>query len=194
MTNMLEGLIQEDKTFENLDYEEKKLTVTEFTECEFINCNFSKSDLSNINFIDCFFKGSNLSLAILSNTGIKNIRLLNCKLMGVDFSVCNDFLFSASFESCQLDYSSFYKKKMKKAVLDSCSLKQVDFAETDLSAAVFKNCDLTDAVFMQTILEKADFRTAKNYAFDPEQNKIKKAKFSLPDVAGLLNKYNIEIS
>jgi uncharacterized protein YjbI with pentapeptide repeats len=83
---------------------------------------------------------------------------------------------------------------MKKAVLDSCSLKQVDFAETDLSAAVFKNCDLTDAVFMQTILEKADFRTAKNYAFDPEQNKIKKAKFSLPDVAGLLNKYNIEIS
>ena len=113
--------------------------------------------------------------------------------MGVDFSKCDNFLFAASFENCQLDYCSFYQKKMKKATFADCSLKEVDFAEVDLSMAVFTNCDLTGASFMGTVLEKTDFRTAKNYAFDPEQNRVKKAKFSLAGVAGLLTKYNIDI-
>jgi uncharacterized protein YjbI with pentapeptide repeats len=143
--------------------------------------------------MDCYFKGSNCSLAIVNNSGIKSVRFDNCKLLGVDFGTCNNFLFSASFENCQLDYSSFYQKKMKKNIFVNCSLKEVDFTETDLSATTFKNCDLLNAVFIQTILEKADFRTAKNYALDPELNKIKKAKFSFPDVAGLLSKYNIVI-
>ncbi|MDQ6813405.1 MAG: pentapeptide repeat-containing protein, partial [Bacteroidota bacterium] len=108
-------------------------------------------------------------------------------------SVCNDFLFSATFENCQIDYSSFYKKKMKKALFENCSLKEVDFTEADLAGAVFKNCELYQAIFNQTILEKADFRTARNYSLDPELNKIRKAKFSYPDVTGLLSKYGIEI-
>jgi len=48
-------------------------------------------------------------------------------------------------------------------------------------------------VFENTILEKVDFSTSFNYSIDPEMNKIKKAKFSLPEVIGLLNKYDIEI-
>ena len=42
-------------------------------------------------------------------------------------------------------------------------------------------------------LEKADFRTAAHYSINPENNKIKKAKFAMPWVLGLLDKYNIEI-
>jgi hypothetical protein len=52
---------------------------------------------------------------------------------------------------------------------------------------------LADAKFENTILQKADLRSAFNYAIDPEINKIKKAKFSLPEVTGLLKKYDIEI-
>jgi hypothetical protein len=47
-------------------------------------------------------------------------------------------------------------------------------------------------VFNQSNLEKVDFRTSKNYAIDPENNRIKRAKFSYPDVLGLLDKYDIE--
>jgi len=65
--------------------------------------------------------------------------------------------------------------------------------ETDLTGAVFDNCDLTQAIFDHTILEKADFRTSYNYSFDPEINRIKKAKFSVPEVSGLLDKYDIDI-
>jgi uncharacterized protein YjbI with pentapeptide repeats len=72
-------------------------------------------------------------------------------------------------------------------------LHEVDFTEADLTAAKFENCDLQRTIFANTILEKSDFRTAFNYSIDPEINRIKKAKFSLPGVLGLLAKYAIEI-
>ncbi len=185
--------LHEDKTFEGEDFTIKKSAKQEFENCTFINCNFSKADLSNDDFMDCHFKGCNMSMAIIDNTGIKNIRFTNCKLMGVDFSRCNNFNFSAVFENCPMDYCSFFQKKMKKSSFTECSLKEADFTETDLTQAVFKDCDLLSATFFSTILEKADFRTARNYALDPELNKIKKAKFSHTGIEGLLLKYDIEI-
>jgi hypothetical protein len=59
--------------------------------------------------------------------------------------------------------------------------------------AVFAECDLSRAVFQAGILEKTDFRSAFNYTIDPELNKLKKAKFSRSGLAGLLEKYNIDI-
>lgn len=185
--------LHEDKTFEGIDFTEKTSLKREFDNCIFINCNFSKADLSNDDFMDCHFKGCNLSLAMVGNTGIKNIKFTDCKMTGIDFSRCNNFNFSVYFEKCPLDYSSFFQKKMKKTSFIDCSLKETDFTETDLTNAIFKNCDLLNASFTGTILEKADFRTARNYALDPEMNKIKKAKFSFPGIAGLLSKYDIDI-
>jgi len=72
-------------------------------------------------------------------------------------------------------------------------LHETDFTEADLTNAVFENCDLKGAVFENTMLEKADFRTAFNYAINPEINKIRKAKFSMPAVMRLLDKYDILI-
>ena len=82
---------------------------------------------------------------------------------------------------------------MKKVVFTDCSLKEIDFSESDLSMAAFNNCDLLNASFVRTMLEKTDFRTAINYSFDPELNKVKKAKFSVAGIAGLLSKYNLDI-
>ena len=52
---------------------------------------------------------------------------------------------------------------------------------------------MNGAIFDNTILEKSDFRTSYNYAMNPEINSIKKAKFSLQGIPGLLGKYNIEV-
>ncbi|MCB0802799.1 MAG: pentapeptide repeat-containing protein, partial [Flavobacteriales bacterium] len=52
-----------------------------------------------------------------------------------------------------------------------------------LSGAVFEHCDL----------QKADFRTAQNFIFDLNRNKVKGAKFSRENLMGLLIHYNIEI-
>jgi fluoroquinolone resistance protein len=82
---------------------------------------------------------------------------------------------------------------LKKIQFKNSTLHEVDFTETDLSSAVFHNCDLARATFENAILEKADLRTSFNYSIDPELNRIKKAKFSIPAVIGLLDKYDIEV-
>jgi uncharacterized protein YjbI with pentapeptide repeats len=72
-------------------------------------------------------------------------------------------------------------------------LQDADFAEADLTSALFDNCNLAQAVFDNTTLEKADFRTSYNFFIDPESNRLKKAKFSIEGVVGLLGKYDIII-
>jgi uncharacterized protein YjbI with pentapeptide repeats len=83
--------------------------------------------------------------------------------------------------------------KIKSRIFKNCQLLETDFSESDLTASVFDNCDLSGATFDNTNIEKADFTTAFNFSIDPEINRIKKAKFSLPEVLGLLNKYDIVI-
>ncbi|HWY33074.1 MAG TPA: pentapeptide repeat-containing protein, partial [Nitrosopumilaceae archaeon] len=87
----------------------------------------------------------------------------------------------------------FYKTKLKKTAFKNSTIQEADFSECDLTNAIFENCDLTGATFVNTNLEKADFRTSFNYSIDPELNRIKKAKFSLHGIVGLLDKYDIEI-
>lgn len=184
-------ILHEQKSFEDIDYSEKILTDTEFYKCNFHNCNFTKSDFSDIDFIDCNFTDCNFTLTILKNSGLKDIQFNKCKIMGIDFSICNNFLFTVHFNECHLDNSTFHSKKMKKTNFINCSLKEVDFSEVDLTLSVFQYCDLSNSIFNQTILDKVDFRTAVNYVIEPDSNRIKKAKFSLPGLPGLLAKYEI---
>jgi uncharacterized protein YjbI with pentapeptide repeats len=84
--------------------------------------------------------------------------------------------------------------KLKGIQFNNCQLHEVDFTETDLTQASFQASDLTNALFDRTNLENADFRSANNYIIDPDKNKIKKAKFSISGLPGLLFKYGIQIS
>jgi fluoroquinolone resistance protein len=183
----------EGKTFEKYDFTADKINGEEFENCTFINCNFADADLSNIIFADCIFLGCNLSLAKLSRTAFRNVNLKDCKLLGLRFDLCNEFLFEITADNCNLNMSSFFKLKIKKTNFKNSTLHEADFTETDLTEAVFDNCDLKRATFERTILEKTDFRTAYNYSFDPDLNRIKKAKFSASGIVGLLDKYDIEI-
>ena len=185
--------VHEDKKFDTVDYSEQNLSEYEFTDCEFEGCNFSKTNLTSATFMNCKFKNCNLALANLKDLGLKDAQFTDCKLMGLDFSVCNNFLFAVGFEKCQLDYATFYGKSMRRTKFIGCSMKDVDFTEVQLSESIFTSSDLNGATFARSVLEKADFRLAKNYIIDPEQNKIKKAKFSTEGIAGLLANYNLEI-
>jgi hypothetical protein len=52
---------------------------------------------------------------------------------------------------------------------------------------------LLNSTFSNTNLEKADLSTSINFSIDPEKNKLKKAKFSVSGLVGLVAKYNIDI-
>ena len=89
--------------------------------------------------------------------GRENAAFTGCKMLGVHFEYCNRLSFSAAFEECILNLSSFYRLSMKKTIFRKCSLQEVDFAECDLSGSLFDNCDLSKAKFDRTTLRKADF-------------------------------------
>ena len=72
-------------------------------------------------------------------------------------------------------------------------MQAVDLAETNMKGVSLYDCDLADATFERTDLTQADLRGAKNYIIDPDINKLKNARFSIPEVLGLLAKYSIKI-
>ena len=183
----------QDKSYDKIDFTESPVEKGEYENCRFMNCDFSNSDLSDIHFTDCEFSGCNLSMAKLTKTALKNIHFINSKLIGLHFDDCNQFLLAFVFENCILNLSSFYKLKLKKTIFKNTTLHEVDFTYADLSGSVFDNCDLARSIFFNTVLEKADFRNAINFSIDPDANKIKRAKFSLSGIPGLLDKYDIEI-
>ena len=189
----MENLLHTHKTFEKVSFIDKRVNNREFEDCVFKNCDFSNSDFSNNTFMDCEFIDCNLSMTQLVGTSLKTVDFRNCKLLGILFNSCNDFLFSVNFQDCVLDYASFANKKMPKTKFNSCSMKEVSFIGTNLTNSVFENCNLDNAIFNDTILAAANFTTAYNYKIDPEFNPMKKARFSTQGIVGLLDKYDIKI-
>jgi len=181
----------ESKTFDKTNFTVVALPKGEYDNCTFTDCEFYTSDLTGINFTECSFNGCNLSLAKISQAAFKEVTFRECKLLGLHFENCNPFLFAIDFDRSTLNLSSFYQLNLKRCKFKKCSLQEVDFTEADLSALVLDHCDLAGAIFENSMLEKTDFRSTFNYTIDPEKNRMKKARFSLSGVSGLLNKYGI---
>lgn len=166
---------------------------------EFEQCLFKKLDLSRIaftdtSFINCHFEDCNLTKAELKNTKLYDVSFLNCKLAHVDFGLCNAFGFHVDFQECQLDYTVFLNRKLKKAHFIDCSMKEAHFVKCELTGTEFKQCNLELARFEDNNLTQVDFSSSYNLELDPDDNKVKKARFSLHNLPGLLTKYDLKIS
>jgi fluoroquinolone resistance protein len=186
-------VLHANKVFEKLVYSETGLPGGEFEACTFILCNFYDADLTGRRFTDCRMIDCNLSMARLSRAGLNNVTFMDCKVTGVDFRNCLPLLFEVSFEKSNLDYCIFCKNRLKKTKFKECSIREANFTEADLTGASFDNCDLSNTVFNRTNLSHADFRTARNYSINLALNTVRKAKFSLSGIAGLLSRYDIVI-
>lgn len=182
-----------DQHFEKLDFTIHPIQKANYEDCSFNDCNFSAIDLSELRFSDCVFNRCNMSMVRLNKTAFNTVNFHACKMLGLQFNELSTFGLSFSFEQCQLDHAVFYKLNLKGIRFDDCRLLEADFGECNLTKAVFDHCDLSGALFDQSILEQADFRTAHNFTIDPENNRMKKARFSEAGLAGLLQKYNILI-
>ena len=183
----------QDQIFDKLDFTQEPLPKGEYENCMFTNCNFEETNLNDIKFMDCNFQDCNWSLVQLNGTVLREVKFKDCKMLGLQFETCNDFGLSFSFENCQLNHSTFFQMNIKKTIFRNCQLREIDFSESNLSNVIFDNCDLAQAIFINTVLDKADFRTAYNYSIDPESNRLKKAKFSILGISGLLDKYDLII-
>ena len=181
-----------DKTFEKEDFSIQK-NSPDYDNCIFINCDFRKANLSKATFYNCEFIACNLSEVNINRTAFNEVVFKDCKMLGVDFEKIAALLLSFEFDTCRLDFSSFYQLKLINTSFNACSLKEVDFTETDLSNALFYTCDLSNAKFNDTTLTKTDFTTALNFTIDPAKNNMKKAVFSKNNLLGLLQVFDLDI-
>jgi uncharacterized protein YjbI with pentapeptide repeats len=165
----------------------------EFEQYHFINFDLTQANLSGRVFSDCLFENCNLAGASIGNVALQNVAFEGCKLIGLQFHSCRDFLFGVHFDRCQLDYASFVGKAMSNTRFVNCSLREVEFGRANLKQAVFAECDLLSAIFHQTNLSEADFTTAQHIVLDPEVNDLKQARFALADLPGLLSKHNLVV-
>ncbi|MCK5632740.1 pentapeptide repeat-containing protein [bacterium] len=80
-------------------------------------------------------------------------------------------------------YLDCFKAELKRSFFIATSLIEADFADTDIKETFFRHCNLN----------RSNFCGALNYVIDPLVNKVKKAKFSFPEVLGLLHGFDIKI-
>jgi len=131
-----------DRSFKGFDFTSKPLPKGEYENCVFDSCILSKSNLSNIVFMECEFTDCDLSNVNLTNITFKETEFKRCKMLGIRFDHCNDFLLSFNFYDCTLNLSSFYKLKIKNTKFQNCKMLSVDFTETQLTETLFDSCDL----------------------------------------------------
>jgi uncharacterized protein YjbI with pentapeptide repeats len=165
----------------------------QFTNCIFRNIDFSEKELNDSEFTECRFEFCNLSMSKLEGSVLNEVHFSDCKLLGLDFGKCSRFLFSVSFTHCLLNYVLFLKNDLKKTSFKNCEIKEASFIECNLTYSSFDDCNLEDTLFDQNNLENANFSTARNYRINPLVNRIKKASFSLSEIAGLLYQFDINI-
>jgi len=102
------------QTFDKSDFTRNPIPNADFEACCFTHSNFSDTDLSGYNFTDYIFEDCNISTARIVQTTFNEVVFRNCKMLGLHFETANEFLFTVSFENCNLNLCSFYQRKMKK--------------------------------------------------------------------------------
>jgi uncharacterized protein YjbI with pentapeptide repeats len=182
-----------DQTFENLEeWREAEFCDRRFEGCTFVDCAFAQTVFRRCVFIDCKFKDCDLSNAVFSGSRIIDASFADCKLVGVNWTAASA-VSHLSFERCALSYALFTGLDLRKSVWRDCLAKEADFADANLSEADLRGTDLIGARFVNTNLMKADLSGSRNYAIRPDQCKIKKAKFTLPEATLLLYGLDIEL-
>ncbi|MBL4708416.1 MAG: pentapeptide repeat-containing protein [Flavobacteriales bacterium] len=185
--------IIEEKKFTAQDFKKCTLEIAQYELCEFHNIDFSNQSFSEAKFIECRFVGCDLSLINLTYAAFQEVSFDTCKMLGLYFDTCSNFLFQAGFKNCKLDNSSFYQVVLKQTVFQECSLQSVDFSEANLTQAKFLNSDLLNATFMRTNLSHADFSTASQFRIHPDRNQLKETQFSRSNLEGLLQDYSLKL-
>ena len=183
----------EEKIYSGVDFTTNYLPKSEYELCRFEQCIFSNSDLSNITFNECEFIECDLSLSNIKHTVFNEVSFVKCKLLGLHFNNCDSLFMSMNFDDCNLELASFFDLSLKRTQFKKCNFNGADLTRSDFTQTSFEDCDFKAAIFDGTILDQADLRTAFNFNIDPENNSLKKARFSKENLAGLLLKYQIKI-
>lgn len=164
--------------FEDLDLVEVPLGEKSFRDCRFAKVRLSEARLAGCTFEDCAFEDCDLTMAKVADAAFREVAFLRSKLMGIDWTDVRGLAFAVSFEECNLSHATFSDRKMPRTIFRQCRAHEASFAGVDLTKSVFTGTDLRGARFIDTILVEADLSEAVHYDISPQQNRLRKTKFS----------------
>ena len=198
MPALQDGQHYQGQRFTDLRMLGEQVSGVEFDACVFEGGIFTESTFSRCRFSDTRFRRCDLSVVKLPGCFVAGVRFVQCKMIGLDWTVAAPLqaataMLSAQFEECVLDYSNFFGLKLRNLQLVRCSAKEADFTEADLSGVDCRGTDFSGARFSHTILERADLRDALNYTINPAANRMRGARVSLPEAVMLLRAFEIEV-
>ncbi len=179
-----------DQSFSELEVRDQLFRETIFENCTFLRLRFVDSAFVRCRVIDCTFEECDLSNLSLENSEIRSPVFKDCKLVGVNWTAAASVM-HPEWTGCVLNYGNFGGLDLRKAKMKSCHAREADFADTNFTDTDLRATDFTGARFASTNLTKADLRQATNYSIRPDSNKLKGAKFSLPEATLLL--YGMDI-
>ncbi len=173
------------------------LSGSTYAECHFETCQFENMALKDVVFTNCVFNECLFRNVDVSGVRMQNTVFHTVACIGIDWSEIGRtgklFPLFKELRNCTLKFNSFFKNKLPKTPIIGSTLLDCAFIECDLSGSVFRNSDLLNTTFQDCDLSKADFRQAKNYRINTSSNRVHKARFSLPEVLGLLDNLDILI-
>jgi len=178
----IKPIIIEGEEFREVDFESMDLSNVEFIRCYFEQCNFHSSslissNLSHSRFSNCDFSSSKLIAADLSHAEIRKCNfeqanLLTAVLNGTEFINC---------DLRGLDLQSF---NLKGITLDLCDLRKQNMANKDLSNASMKRSDLRGVSFEKSLLNGANLSGSLLKGAKIRQAQFKSAVLSGIDFSG----------
>jgi fluoroquinolone resistance protein len=183
----------ENQKFSSVSSQGQDVCRKEFSNCVFKSCNFNECAFKSSLFVDCEFICCNLSNINVDNCSFRGVLFDDCKLINVTFAAINPFLLNWAFKKCKIEFCNFGGLKMKHSKFIESVIRGTDFVNVDLDGADFADSDLQNSKFHNAILENANFAGARNYYIDPTGNRLKKARFSAPEVLSLLAPFNIKV-
>jgi uncharacterized protein YjbI with pentapeptide repeats len=179
----MDGAEVSGKIFEHLEHVSMKQCF--FENCTFIRCKFTDTPIKGCRFVSCTFENCDLSVACLTGSSFRDVSFVECKAVGVNWSLTAG-LHACNFISCKLSDSSFSTLDIRHILFQECALENADFRDARLDKGKFPHSKLSGAQFSKTNMTETDFSRAHDYFFDPRDNKLKKTKVSLPEAIGLL--------
>jgi len=186
-----------DKTFKGVDLTKKAVSERIFEKCKFIKCNFNETNFQKCRFCDCEFVESNLSIMKIKSCTFSDVVYDSSKAIGINWAEAAwpkiKLACPISFFKCDISHSTFLGLNLREINIVECRAHDADFREVDLTCANMTYSDFANSMFIESNLTKADFTYAENYRIDVNFNKIKGAKFMLPEAVSLLQGLNIEL-
>jgi len=185
------------KIFTEIDLCSAVLTMKDFEDCLFEDCNFCEATFEKCNFTECRFLRCNFSNLKIEQSKFLDVIFDECKVIGIDWTkvtfpsvkLCSPF----KFYKCILNDSIFFGLELDEIVIEDCKAHDVDFREGSFKNANFKYTDFENSLFHTTNLTSANFTEAINYNIDLYINEIKWAIFSRTEAVNLLNSLEIEL-